>query len=456
MCLFDMSARVGGRVHSLRRQGPRHDLVVEAGAYRFALNDTCIRFGNYSFCVSTPLTKHLVVDALKLPTKAYNPTKAGWDHALHKIVDAAGNDAGYLTFVEKMAHASLSNLKLLLGKELASIGPSSLAPADGLTLVFADGAAVTAKRLALNLPQRPLLRLLAASPSLVPADAQWPAPLTRPLAYPIVKLYLHYDDAWWINDLGLRAGSFNNSQAWHADPTGPMAADDCLGARQAPYPLQGAYHDGDYRCDRPGPRACRGFLQAAYMGDPQAVRLYEQFHLSGTDSAVALDPATRPDHRFLLEGVHAALLGVHEATLKAKGAYERVAAMQPSGGVASVWSDRAAGLEAGCHMPREHAGSVKPTPAAAIAPLAPWAKQVFVVNEAFGTRECWAEGSLVMAENAAARLGLPRPAWLPQDLYEKLLFKGEGEGGGEGAAAERVHASDLAMAGVAARAGRLA
>ena len=31
-----------------------------------------------------------------------------------------------------------------------------------------------------------------------------------------------------------------------------------------------------------------------------------------------------------------------------------------------------------------------------------------------------------------------------------------GEGGGEGAAAERVHASDLAMAGVAARAGRLA
>ena len=68
---------------------------------------------------------------------------------------AAGNDAGYLTFVEKMAHASLSNLKLLLGKELASIGPSSLAPADGLTLVFADGAAVTAKRLALNLPPRP-------------------------------------------------------------------------------------------------------------------------------------------------------------------------------------------------------------------------------------------------------------------------------------------------------------
>ena len=58
--------------------------------------------------------------------------------------------------------------------------------------------------------------------------------------------------------------------------------------------------------------------------------------------------------------------------------------------------------------------------------------------------------------DAAARLGLPRPAWLPQDLYEKLLFKGEGEGGGEGAAAERVHASDLAMAGVAARAGRLA
>ena len=31
------------------------------------------------------------------------------------------------------------------------------------------------------------------------------------------------------------------------------------------------------------------------------------------------------------------------------------------------------------------------------------------LDEAFGTLECWAEGSLAMAENAAKRLGLAKP-----------------------------------------------
>ena len=82
------------------------------------------------------------------------------------------------------------------------------------------------------------------------------------------------------------------------------------------------------------------------MGDVQAVRLYEQFHYSGHDSAIDLQPAARADHRFLLEGVHAALVAAHADLLRAAGAdvFERVAAMRPDGGVASIWSERADGL----------------------------------------------------------------------------------------------------------------
>jgi hypothetical protein len=190
VCLFEQGSRAGGRVHSLRGQGPRGDLVVEAGAYRFAPNETCVQFLNSTYCVHTPLTAHLIQGALKLPTASYNPTPGEWDHGLQKIVDAEGHDAGYLTFVEALLASPPANLAIHFGHELASISPASseaptLAP---LVLSFRHGASFTARRLVLNVPQRPLLRLLANSPALISPSTPWPAPLTRPIAYPIVKL----------------------------------------------------------------------------------------------------------------------------------------------------------------------------------------------------------------------------------------------------------------------------
>ena len=88
-------------------------------------------------------------------------------------------------------------------------------------------------------------------------------------AYAITKVYVHYDDAWWRNDLGLTTGMFNNSDAWRSAEGGIFTAQDCLEAKQEPFPLQGSYHDADVRCDGPAERPCRGFIQAAYMGDPQ-------------------------------------------------------------------------------------------------------------------------------------------------------------------------------------------
>ena len=47
------------------------------------------------------------------------------------------------------------------------------------------------------------------------------------------------------------------------------------------------------------------------------MRLYEEFHLNGNDSALVLDPATRADHRFALDGLHASLVALHELGLRA-------------------------------------------------------------------------------------------------------------------------------------------
>ena len=128
------------------------------------------------------------------------------------------------------------------------------------------------------------------------------------ISFPLLKLYVHYEDAWWRNTLSLTngtfaarifrgqiaetaatwiirgdygrgaaaaatwifrgdkspAGTFNNSDAWHYDDPNPMAADDCLASRQLPFIIQGSYHDADVRCDGDNGQ-CRGYIQAAYF-----------------------------------------------------------------------------------------------------------------------------------------------------------------------------------------------
>ena len=183
VCIFEQNTRVGGRVHSMRGQGPKSDLVVEAGAYRFATNETCISFHNMSLCIYTPILKHLILDALKLPTKAYDPIVGAWDHVLHVITDGHGHDAGYKTFVEAMVqHSPPPNLHLRFAHELVNVSlpvdDKGADANDAMELHFGNGATFGTSQLVLNIPQRPLLRLLGGSPALAPMSMPWPAPLT--------------------------------------------------------------------------------------------------------------------------------------------------------------------------------------------------------------------------------------------------------------------------------------
>lgn len=433
ICLFERHQRLGGRIASVRGLGPKKDLVVEAGAYRFVPVPECNEFGppgqRVTKCEWTPLTAHLVKDALKLKTKLYDPFPG--DHSkMEKIVDASGHNAGYGTFVELMAQQAedLKRLKIFLGHEVVGLRRSERDTSGGVVLsvkgpnkTFEVGASAVL----LNIPQLLLLRLLRAS-SQVDEVMSPPADLFAPSSYAILKLYVHYQDAWWRNYLQLTGGEFSNMMgsfsAWEAP-------------YQFPLPLEGRYWDGDFRCDgADAERPCRGFLEAIYGGDDAIIESFRPFMLADRngDPIVVLD---QQKDKELLKRIHRSLVAFHEKPLRKAGKLELVNASLPDSAVLSSWTAEAAGFEAGCHnlkvvSPRGYdMEDIKPVFNSSlqrskfVRPLGHDVR-VFLADEAFGWPSCWAESSLVLAENAVHEMeGLAKPSWLPEEVYHYIMFK---------------------------------
>jgi len=129
------------------------------------------------------------------------------------------------------------------------------------------------------------------------------------------------------------------------------------------------------------------------------------------------------------------LVALHEKELRKVGKLELVNASLPDSAVLSSWTAEAAGFEAGCHSLKVVSPSgydmedVKPVFNSSlqrskfVRPLGEDVR-VFLADEAFGWPSCWAESSLVLAENAVNEMeGLPRPSWLPEDVYHYVMFK---------------------------------
>lgn len=414
VCLFELAGRPGGRIHSLRGQGPRGDLIVEAGAYRFAPKPVYAKFSNFTWKIETPLTAAIVKE-LGLPIAPYNPNASDWDHGMRKLVDENGHDVGYLTLVEQMlSRAQIRGAKVTYNSPVVSL--ASRPGEVGLRL--ASGEEVSVKAVLLNLPQRPLVELLRRSDA--PISDVFPRPLYMPMPFPIMKLYVHYDDAWWRNELGLVAGAFFNTEVVsHAShmPT----------PNQLPTPFQGQYHDGDVRCDGQGGR-CRGYLQAYYGGDhsqqpgsiEQGLSYYSVFQDSVSNDSVVHLTQSKAHHRALLADVHASLVDFHRTALDALNATARVARMAPTSAVMSIWGQGVSGIHAGCHEPK---GGSNPSPSdlptAALQPLP--GLPIFVANEAYGHMSCFAEGSLSMADAAMKALNISTPEILREGLHADLV-----------------------------------
>jgi len=423
VCLFERSKRLGGRIASIRNLGPHEDLVVEAGAYRFVPVPECEKIGQETKCEWTPLARHLIKDALKLKTALYDPFP-GDNSKMEKIVDENGHNAGYATFVETMAKETeeAGRLHIYMLHEVTSLRRAgsgislSMKGPDGVKEVEADAVL-------LNVPQLPLLRLLSASAEV--DDIMTPREdLFAPRSYAILKLYVYYEDAWWRNYLNLTAGQFSN-----------MGDDWWNAPYQFPLPLEGRYWDGDFRCDSDG-RNCRGFLEAIYGGGDTIIDAFRPHMLAqrNGDPIVVLD-SKKPMDAHLLKLVHRSLVAFHAKALKAAGKLELVNASFPETAVLSSWTGEAAGFEAGCHdikavsPPGTDMEDIRPvynSSAQRLRFVRPLGENVpvFLADEAFGWPSCWAESSLVLAENAVhAMAGLGKPSWLPEDIYKYVMLK---------------------------------
>ena len=419
VCIYERSDRFGGRIYSLRKQGPKEDLVVDMGAYRYAPEPYVEP--NSTWYVYTPLLGGLIDTELKLPSVSYEPGDP--TSTVRKIVDAEGQNAGYLTFVEALQDqlSAFEGYSMSFNQECVSIATG----ADGrVVLSFASGLSVSAAQVVLNVPQLPLLNILDRSESILGASGGMPAALQVPSPVDGVKLYVHYANAWWRNLLNLSSGEFGPNM--HNATTIPLT--------QLPT-LSGRYHDGHTRCDGPADAECRGYLEATYTYATGA-----RFFLNHEPSAEP--PYTeltwgQPSGRFALQMVHRVLIDYHKEALQdaskrlGLNATALVEGLRPDSALLSYWGPQTPGYGGAVH-------NTRPGPLLEEKDLAPLAMApfgelpIYVANEAFGAlrgadgvlggHHGWAECSLVMAENIlATKFGVAPPTFVNESTYDEYV-----------------------------------
>ena len=340
ICCFERSARLGGRTYTLFEQGSRKDLTVEAGAYRFCGETEYTpgqRCNNCAMCM--PMMANLIKKGLNQTTAPYEPG-GGSESGLVKIVDPhTGFNSGLVTYVDAMYNESLeAGVRFYKNKHLDSLSPN----ASGATLDFADGTHVFSEAVILAIPLLPLHRVLRRSVGLKQYfnNRTYPSFLRVPFANRHIKLYVHYEWAWW-RQLGLTSGVFssygpNAAGAWDGACTSgspPLIGAPCSSDT---LPLEGRYHDGDVRCDDGNQTGaqCRGFLEATYTSDGvhyPNVTFFELFEVDTDPPVQEINPATSSDAEYLLGLVHERLVAYHAEKLSAAKLTTRVLAEKPSG-----------------------------------------------------------------------------------------------------------------------------
>ena len=206
------------------------------------------------------------------------------------LVDEAGHNAGFATYVEELATKLFAQgARWFPRRRVVSVAPRD----PGLALTFASGAQATAEKTILNIPQRPLLEIMRGSPTLG-LDASAFAAAHAVQTEVVTKLYLYYDVAWW-RELGLTSGDFK------------------LDGDAANMPLKGRYHDGDVVCDdEDDPATCRGFLLAVYDHDysGEAAMFFRRYQRERPEPVTILSGAT-PEGAAFLAHAHERLLECH-------------------------------------------------------------------------------------------------------------------------------------------------
>ena len=349
ICIFERTQRVGGRIFTIRNLGPRGDLVVESGAYRFSSDG------------ATPLLTALIQQGLQLPWVAYDST--------HNKIVLDSNDpdsnAGYVTFVESM----LNELTILgvrffplheLVKMTEPVSQKTLATRDWtrgrwqprFELTFANGATAVSAIHISNIMQQPLFSVLQKSdlsfynPSYgsTPERSDALNALYLPKPNTACKFYAYYEDAWWrrLNDqfghpltpAGLEISRSGSSGSYHEDAPDGMSM-----------PLAGRYHDGHSKCNADG--TCYGYLMMVYTSSRSGsnpCEFFEQYQVSH-DPPVSTFTADTPIGDYLLKHAHQRVVNYHlsqNVTLS-----PTIINSPPTSAVLSLWNANAKGFGGG-------------------------------------------------------------------------------------------------------------
>merc|ERR1719198_1387895 len=396
ICVFEANGRVGGRIYSVHNIPGFDDLALDVGGYRFIETDL--------------LPAQIVWKALKLPTACYDWQCGGGGEGpgnCYIIKDAYGNNAGYATPITEMlgqVEDAGAGTQVFFGKQLTAIAAGV---GRGALLAFADGTAVRAKQLFLNLPHNAIQSLDQDSILFTDASAQTCDELDAVTTGGMNKVYVYYEDAWWNSKLGLMEGTFDEA------------------TESAPF--KGRYHDGPQKCvvgvapsgapvysgEKVARGSCSGALEVYYSS---RTTYYAQFTTSPYEAlaVVRAGDAIPEGGADLLADVHAHLLAFHADALRDAGV-DPEAIAYPTVATVSNWVTDAPVAPGIGHFDGtdEMRKSVRaPTPDF----------DIFIADQDYGYRSGWAVGSLQMAEKIlTAELGIAKPTWLDDDWFEENI-----------------------------------
>jgi len=437
VCLMEATHRVGGRIYSVRGLGPDSDLTLDMGAYRY-------------MPLTQPLITDIIQNLLNLPHRLYQPGVP--DYAV--ILDKTGSNAGFATWVEELLKMAIElGLQMNYNTEVTKL----IEAEDGsFTLTTKDGRNITAGKVILNLPSRPLHRLLQNS-KLMAAD--WNEELYNFYQIRATKLYLYYENAWWIAN-GLNNGSLAYNLPWNT--SAPSV------------PIIGRYYDAQVKCPVMLPNGtvqssslgkpmmtdyyystangmdtknCHGYIQATYTSDGGSTNIshypldYLVDYASPTTGADGFslpysvwDNTTTQGMKLLADS-HAQLMRFHAN--KSINFDMKTQMTLPTQAVLAFWDASIHWTGGAWHSKKTVNASEPENVEPTIKPFGD--SELYVCNEAYSTQLGWAEGSLVSAENLLLDYFGVEPAGWQRDVTARNVRFGPGyndfenvqQGGGE-------------------------
>ncbi|GMH41719.1 hypothetical protein BSKO_09629 [Bryopsis sp. KO-2023] len=411
VCIFEASTRrIGGRVYSLRNLLGDPELVVDVGGYRYV--------------PSQKLIAKLIEERLGLNTRCYYPLTC--EDARRIIVDESGlNQLGYVAPVETMLEDlvkagsrvfygyKLTGVFDLSGEDAANV-ESTKTGGTPVELKFENGGSAVVDQVMLNIPSEAIATLDGRSILFQKQSkaAQGGYMISDTLS--LTKIYVEYEDAWWITKLGLIEGTFE-------EPFDPK--------------LEGRYHDGPARCfdknnnqipldsEKEMIHKCNGALMAAYFGfDDQSQEKFYTAFKQGDDPLSIFEWDESADGFDLIQAVHNQLMNFHSQNFTNAG-FSAADIDPPLYLYMGNWGREdpiaASAHEWTLHLPGT---TIAKTTKALLRPAEGY--DVFIANEAYGVSPGWAEGSIMMAERVLAyELGVGKPAWLNDDQYYRDVVK---------------------------------